>query len=42
MEIPGDGWGHDKHDKQYKGGGVTPRNVTIDAKCNINPKCNNF
>ena len=21
---------------------VTPQNVTIDAKCNINPKCNNF
>ena len=21
---------------------VTPQNVTIDAKCNINAKCNNF
>ena len=21
---------------------VTPQNVTIDAKCKINPKCNNF
>ena len=21
---------------------VTPQNVTIDAKCNINIKCNNF
>ena len=29
--------------KKLTGGGlVTPQNVTIDAKCNINAKCNNF
>ena len=25
-----------------QGGLVTPQNVTIDEKCNINAKCNNF
>ena len=29
-------------DRESDDTAVTPQNVTIDAKCNINAKCNNF